>query len=79
MIYQDLSLFPNLSVAENIAFEYNLKGYLGLHRKKQLRDVSQKIIQELEFNLDPDALVQHLPIAQRQQVAICQALIADAG
>lgn len=78
VIYQDLSLFPNLSVAENIAFEYNLKGYLGLHRKKQLRDVSQKIIQELEFNLDPDALVQHLPIAQRQQVAICRALIADA-
>ena len=28
VIYQDLSLFPNLSVAENIAFEHNLNGLL---------------------------------------------------
>ncbi len=78
VIYQDLSLFPNLTVAENIAFEHNLNGYLRWHRKKHLKAISQKIIQELSFNLDPDTLVQHLPIAQRQQVAICRALVADA-
>lgn len=32
VIYQDLSLFPNLTVAENIAFEHNLRGLLGWHR-----------------------------------------------
>lgn len=78
VIYQDLSLFPNLTVAENIAFEYNLKGYLRWHKKAYLKTVSEKIIQELNFNLDVDALVQHLPIAQRQQVAICRALVAEA-
>lgn len=78
VIYQDLSLFPNLTVAENIAFEYNLKGYFRWHRKAGLKTVSEKIIKELNFNLDVDALVQHLPIAQRQQVAICRALVAEA-
>src|SRR5471030_1835498 len=29
VIYQDLSLFPNLSVAENIAFDHNLHGLMG--------------------------------------------------
>ncbi|WP_409558192.1 sugar ABC transporter ATP-binding protein [Atlantibacter sp.] len=78
VIYQDLSLFPNLTVAENIAFEENLKGYFGWHHKARLKALALKIIRELNFTLDPDARVQHLPIAQRQQVAICRALVADA-
>jgi len=78
VIYQDLSLFPNLTVAENIAFEFNLKGYFGWFRKKKLRDKSLQILNELAFTIDPDIPVQYLPIAQRQQVAICRALVADA-
>jgi simple sugar transport system ATP-binding protein len=36
VIYQDLSLFPNLTVAENIAFEYNLKAIsAGLSKKTE--------------------------------------------
>ncbi|EGC1290956.1 sugar ABC transporter ATP-binding protein [Salmonella enterica] len=78
VIYQDLSLFPNLTVAENIAFEYNLKGYFGWFKQKKLKEKAQQILNELVFNIDPDALVQHLPIAQRQQIAICRSLVADA-
>ncbi|MDX5629194.1 MULTISPECIES: sugar ABC transporter ATP-binding protein [unclassified Brenneria] len=78
VIYQDLSLFPNLTAAENIAFEYNLKGYLGWFSGRKIKQGARKILEELQFNIDPDALVQHLPIAQRQQVAICRALVADA-
>ncbi|CND19587.1 sugar ABC transporter ATP-binding protein [Yersinia pseudotuberculosis] len=78
VIYQDLSLFPNLTVAENIAFEYNLKGYFGWFNKQKIKQKACQILHELAFSLDPDALVQHLPIAQRQQVAICRALVADA-
>ncbi|WP_275075145.1 sugar ABC transporter ATP-binding protein [Providencia rettgeri] len=78
VIYQDLSLFPNLTVAENIAFELNLKGYFGWFRKKQLREKALEILNELSFTINPDTRVQFLPIAQRQQVAICRALVADA-
>lgn len=34
VIYQDLSLFPNLSVAENIAFEQNLGSLFGWYSAK---------------------------------------------
>ncbi|MEC5318356.1 sugar ABC transporter ATP-binding protein [Brenneria populi subsp. brevivirga] len=78
VIYQDLSLFPNLTVAENIAFEYNLKGYFGWFNRKTIKQKARQILHELTFNIDPDVPVQHLPIAQRQQVAICRALVADA-
>ncbi|MBP2167186.1 simple sugar transport system ATP-binding protein [Erwinia toletana] len=78
VIYQDLSLFPNLSVAENIAFEHNLNGLLGWYNAKQLRQTAQRVIDELQFNLQLDANVSALSIAQRQQVAICRALVADA-
>ncbi|MGB5116516.1 MAG: sugar ABC transporter ATP-binding protein [Providencia rettgeri] len=78
VIYQDLSLFPNLTVAENIAFELNLKGYFGWFQKKKLREKALEILNELAFSINPDTPVQFLPIAQRQQVAICRALVADA-
>ncbi len=78
VIYQDLSLFPNLTVFENIAFEYNLKGLFGWYRPKRLREAAEKVIQELNFTLDLNRRVEELPIAQRQQVAICRALVADA-
>ncbi len=78
VIYQDLSLFPNLTVAENIAFEHNLHGLLGWYRPGRLRQTAQRILEELNFTLDLDNKVAALPIAQRQQVAICRALVADA-
>lgn len=78
VIYQDLSLFPNLTVAENIAFEHNLRGLLGWYRPGRLRQTAQRILNELNFSLDLDSKVAALPIAQRQQVAICRALVADA-
>lgn len=78
VIYQDLSLFPNLTVAENIAFELNLNGYFGWFQKGKIREKALQILKELEFTIDPDTPVQFLPIAQRQQVAICRALVAEA-
>ena len=77
VIYQDLALFPNLTVYENIAFEYNLQG-LGLYRKARLRAKAREVLDELRFDIDLDDLVERLSIAQRQQVAICRALVADA-
>ncbi len=78
VIYQDLSLFPNLSVAENIAFEHNLNGLLGWYSARKLRQTAARIISELNFSLRLDDKVASLSIAQRQQVAICRALVADA-
>ncbi|GLR10532.1 lipase [Mixta theicola] len=78
VIYQDLSLFPNLSVAENIAFEHNLDGLLSWYSARRLRATAERIVNELGFTLQLDEKVAALSIAQRQQVAICRALVAEA-
>ncbi|MDR3211764.1 MAG: sugar ABC transporter ATP-binding protein [Planctomycetota bacterium] len=77
VIYQDLALFPNLSVYENIAFEYNL-GHTRLYRRERLRRKAREVLDELAFSINLDERVENLSIAQRQQVAICRALVAEA-
>ena len=44
----------------------------------RLRRTAERLLQELSFHLDLDKRVAELPIAQRQQVAICRALVAEA-
>lgn len=77
VIYQDLSLFPNLSVAENIA----VAGHLGAPRVvnwRRLRMTADAAMARVGASLDPDARVEDLSIANRQLVAICRAMAADA-
>lgn len=77
VIYQDLALFPNLSVAENIAVTQHL-GRPHLVRRARLREAAEAVVRRLGVALDPDARVGGLPIASRQLVAICRAMSADA-
>lgn len=77
VIYQDFSLFHNLSVAENISMAYNL-GHKGAFNRRRNREMARRILAETGVEVDPDALVDDLPIAQRQIVAICRALVQEA-
>jgi simple sugar transport system ATP-binding protein len=77
VIYQDLSLFPNLSVAENIAVTSHfglphLVNWAGMRRK------AEEAMARIGVTLDLDAKVGNLTIANRQLVAICRALTAEA-
>ena len=78
VIFQDLSLFPNLTVAENIAMDENLRGLARLVRRRRIRDIARETLARLHFTLPLDALVSSLPIAERQIVAICRGLAARA-
>ena len=78
VIWQDLALFPELSVAENIAIEQNLGNRLRWVDRSRKRDIAKTAIERLGFALDLDRRVGELSIARRQMVAICRALAADA-
>ena len=77
VIYQDLSLFPNLTVAENIAVASHL-GAARLVNWRTLRMTADAAMARIGASLDPDARVEDLSIANRQLVAICRAMAADA-
>ena len=76
VIYQDLSLFPNLTVAENIAIHQHHHNLLV--NKGEIHRIAARTVKSIEAELDLDANVESLPIAQRQIVAICRALAQEA-
>lgn len=78
VIWQDLALFPELTVAENIAFEYNLGARPRLVDDGRTAAAATRILERLGVPLALDAPVRALSIAQRQTVAIARALVADA-
>jgi simple sugar transport system ATP-binding protein len=77
VIYQDLSLFPNLSVAENIAMARHL-GRMHMVDWAEIKETARAALAKIDVSLDVDAKVSELSIANRQLVAICRALAGAA-
>jgi len=78
VIYQDFSLFPNLSVAENIAISLDIEQDNKFLNWKKLREVASKALNQLGVDIDLDIPLGKLSIAKQQLVAIARALVYDA-
>ena len=70
IIYQELVLAPDLSVAENI-FLGELPGFIPW---KELQERSRTILKKIGFDLDPKTRLGDLPVAYQQVVEIEGAL-----
>ena len=77
VIYQELHLAPDLSIAENL-FLGHLPQRWGWVRKGDLYDTARDQLQRLGIELDPRTPVGHLPLALRQMVEIAKALSREA-
>ncbi|HZJ88099.1 MAG TPA: sugar ABC transporter ATP-binding protein [Sphaerochaeta sp.] len=78
IIYQELNLFPNLSIAENIFMTRELKkGRFTIDHKQQLIE-AKKWLDELQLYIDTATLVQDLRVGQQQLVEISKALAQEA-
>ncbi|WP_233858456.1 sugar ABC transporter ATP-binding protein [Paraburkholderia sp. HD33-4] len=79
VIYQELSLAPHLSVAENVFLGCLPRARSGtIDWRKAARDTEQ-ITRMLGFELEPQARVNSLSVAQRQMVEIARALARKAS
>lgn len=78
VIYQDFAVFPNLSVAENIAMNRSLMTGAKKMDWKQARELAITAMDMIGAKMDPDILVERLSVANKQMVAICRAIINDA-
>jgi simple sugar transport system ATP-binding protein len=74
IIYQDLSLFPNMTVAENIAMNQLLESGKKSITRQQIEVIAKKAMQTIGIDLPLDALVGDIPIAKQQCVAISRAV-----
>jgi len=76
-IHQELNLFTNLSVAENI-FMGQKTGSFGLVPMSKLNLAAKKLLGELGMDVNPKTLVKDLPMGLRQMVEIAKAISKDA-
>jgi simple sugar transport system ATP-binding protein len=84
-VYQDLSLLPNLTVAENVALNEQLVDANGrlarLFDRKRLRDTAERALATAGLPTDRaflNTIVSDLPLASRQLVAIARAIATRA-
>ncbi len=78
VIYQDFSIFPNLTVIENLAFNQVLANRKKLVNRKEFRRIAQEAVAKINFEVDLNALVETLPVADKQLIAISRALLENA-
>lgn len=74
MVFQEGSLFPPLSVAENIFAGRQPTNRAGTIDFASMRNETRRLLQELEADIDPKDLVSSLSPSQRQLVDIAKAL-----
>ena len=77
IIHQELNLFPNLNVAENIFVAHELTSAAKIVKHKEQEAFTQKLLERLEQPIDPRTLVSDLRIGQQQIVEIAKALAQD--
>jgi ABC-type sugar transport system ATPase subunit len=74
VVYQELSLLPDLSVGENLMMS-RLPARRGVTRPAELRRQAREMLERVELgDLDPDTQVAELPLAQQQLVEIAKVL-----
>ncbi len=78
VVHQDLSLFPNLTVAENIGILHHLEHNRGVIRWNDVRQIARAAMEKIGVELSLEAPVGALPIADQQLAAICRALASEA-
>jgi simple sugar transport system ATP-binding protein len=78
VIYQDLSLFRHLSVAENIAINKMIYNKDKFVQWRSVRDTARLQLERINVDLDLDQPIGNISIANRQLVAICRALALNA-
>lgn len=77
VIFQDMSIFPNLTVSENICFSGRIAENVKTVQTSSEEKKAEAVLNRLGVKIDLRAEVQELPIADRQIVAIARALYRD--
>ncbi|MGK9147883.1 sugar ABC transporter ATP-binding protein [Plantibacter flavus] len=78
VIYQEPTLFPDLTVAENIFIGRQPKNSLGLISTGAMRKAARALFDRLGVQIDPDRVAEGLSIADQQIIEIAKAISLDA-
>ena len=78
MVHQHFMLVPVFTVAENIVLGHEKIKGPGILDLADAKAAIKRVSDEFNFEVDPDAIVENLPVGVQQRVEIIRALIYDA-
>jgi len=76
IIYQELALFPELSVYENMLMGQEIRKGVTVDWNETIKKASE-MLKRVRLNVNPEALIKDLGIGQQQLVEIAKALCKD--
>jgi ribose transport system ATP-binding protein len=77
IIYQELSVVENLSVAENIFLAREPLNRFGLIDRARMNDEARALLDKIGMRIDPREQVSRLSVGQKQMVEIAKAISCD--
>lgn len=77
MVHQHFMLIPVFTVLENIVLGHESTSALGKLSLSDAREKLMKLATNFGFEIDPDALIENLPVGVQQRVEILKALMYD--
>jgi rhamnose transport system ATP-binding protein len=78
VIFQDFSLFPNLSVSENIVFANEVMNKSKFVNAQKITNRAKALLDEIGLDIDTHGTMGTYSVAKQQMVAIARALALDA-
>ena len=78
MVHQHFMLVPVLSVAENVMLGDEYTRSAGMLDQKKAREVVRRLSKDYHLEVNPDVLVEELPVGIQQRVEILKALAREA-
>lgn len=78
MIYQEFSLIPTLTVAQNIFLTRESKTAIGLLNDRECIERTKDLLNELEVDINPNDVVQNLGVGYWQMTEIAKVLSQEA-
>jgi ABC-type uncharacterized transport system ATPase subunit len=78
MVHQHFMLVPVFTVAENVVLGVEPTGTLGKLNIDEARRMVREISDKYNLDLDPDAVIEDLPVGVQQRVEIVKVLLRDA-
>jgi ribose transport system ATP-binding protein len=77
LIYQELSVAPNMTVAQNVFMGSEPRGSFGMVDQREMTRRTNTILADLGSRFKADTMVSQLSIAEQQQVEIARALVHE--
>lgn len=78
MVHQELSIIPDLSVAENVFLGVQPVSRMGTVRWRHMAEIARRELKELGVDIDPMTRAGSLPLGVQQLVELCRVLFSGA-